>query len=88
VAAEVVYNAFFVNVILGFFNLIPVPPLDGSRIIGVLMDRATYARWIELDLVGMFIVLGTFLVFQNEFSRLLLDAVDDIERFMDILVFA
>jgi Zn-dependent protease len=87
-AEDVVYNAFFVNVILGFFNLIPVPPLDGSRIVGVFMDRATYARWIELDLIGMFIVLGTFLVFRNEFTRLLLDAVDDIERFMDVLVLA
>ena len=42
-ALEVAENAYIVNVVLGLFNLIPVPPLDGSRIIGVLMDRATYA---------------------------------------------
>jgi Zn-dependent protease len=87
-AADVVYAAFVVNVILGLFNLIPVPPLDGSRIVGVLMDRATYARWIQLDLVGMVIVVGTFIAFRKQFSLLLLDALDGIERFMDVLVLA
>lgn len=86
--AEVVENAYIVNIILGLFNLIPVPPLDGSRIIGVLMDRATYARWIQLDQFGMLIVFGAFFIFQDEFSTLLLDALRNITRVMDVLVLA
>jgi Zn-dependent protease len=86
--AEVVENAYIVNIILGLFNLIPVPPLDGSRIIGVLMDRATYARWIQLDQFGMLIVFGGFFIFQDEFSTLLLDALRNITRVMDVLVLA
>jgi Zn-dependent protease len=86
--AEVVENAYIVNVILGLFNLIPVPPLDGSRIVGVLMDRATYARWIQLDQFGMLIVFGAFFIFQDEFSTLLLDALRNITRVMDVLVLA
>lgn len=85
---EVVKNAYIVNVILGLFNLIPVPPLDGSRIVGVLMDRATYARWIQLDQFGMLIVFGSFFIFQDEFSTLLLDALRNITRVMDVLVLA
>jgi Zn-dependent protease len=85
---EVVENAYIVNVILGLFNLIPVPPLDGSRIVGVLMDRSTYARWIQLDQFGMLIVFGAFFVFQDEFSTLLLDALRNITRVMDVLVLA
>jgi Zn-dependent protease len=84
----VVENAYIVNIILGLFNLIPVPPLDGSRIVGVLMDRATYARWIQLDQFGMLIVFGAFFIFQDEFSTLLLDALRNITRVMDVLVLA
>jgi Zn-dependent protease len=86
--AEVVENAYIVNIILGLFNLIPVPPLDGSRIVGVVMDRAMYARWIQLDQFGMLIVFGSFFIFQDEFSTLLLDALRNITRLMDVLVLA
>jgi Zn-dependent protease len=86
--AEVVENAYIVNIILGLFNLIPVPPLDGSRIVGVLMDRPTYARWIQLDQFGMLIVFGAFFIFQDEFSTLLLDALRNVTRVMDVLVLA
>jgi len=86
--AEVVENAYIVNVILGLFNLIPVPPLDGSRIVGVLMDRSTYARWVQLDQFGMLIVFGGFFIFQDEFSTLLIDALRNITRVMDVLVLA
>ena len=86
--AEVVENAYIVNIILGLFNLIPVPPLDGSRIVGVLMDGATYARWIQLDQFGMLVVFGAFFIFQDEFSTLLIDALRNITRVMDVLVLA
>ena len=85
---DVAEAAYIVNVVLGLFNLIPVPPLDGSRIIGVVMDRATYARWIQLDQFGMLIVFGSFFIFQDEFSRLMLDALRNITQVMDVLVLA
>ena len=87
-AFDVAEAAYIVNVVLGLFNLIPVPPLDGSRIIGVVMDRATYARWIQLDQFGMLIVFGAFFIFQDEFSRLMLDALRNITQVMDVLVLA
>ena len=86
--AEVVENAYIVNVILGLFNLIPVPPLDGSRIVGVLMDRATYVRWIHLDQYGMLVVFGAFFLFQDQFTRVLNDLIIHVTRVMDVLVLA
>jgi Zn-dependent protease len=68
---EVLYNAFLVNVVLGVFNLLPIPPLDGSRIIGGLMDRATYQKWAALDQYGMIILLGLFFLAQRQFQILL-----------------
>ncbi len=85
-AFDVVALAYLVNVILGLFNLIPIPPLDGSRIVGVLMNNATYARWIALDAVGMLIVFGVFFLFQQEFTLALESALDQVTRVMDVLV--
>ena len=31
--ARVIADAYQVNVVLGIFNLLPIPPLDGSRIV-------------------------------------------------------
>jgi Zn-dependent protease len=36
---------FSLNLLLGVFNLLPVPPLDGNTAIGLLMNHETYARW-------------------------------------------
>ena len=85
-AFNVVALAYLVNVILGLFNLIPVPPLDGSRVVGVLMDNATYARWISLDAVGIVIVAGVFVLIQDEFNDVAESALDQVTRVMDVHV--
>ncbi|HEX5468141.1 MAG TPA: site-2 protease family protein [Gaiellaceae bacterium] len=85
---EVLEKAWIVNVVLGIFNLIPVPPLDGSRVVGVLMDNATYARWVSFDQYGMLIVFGLFIVFQDQFSRVMGDALVFVRDVMDVLVLA
>lgn len=87
-ALEAVGLAYIVNVILGLFNLIPIPPLDGSRVVGALMDNATYARWIALDQVGMLVVFAVFFLFRGEFATLLTSALDRVTRVMDAIVFA
>jgi Zn-dependent protease len=80
-AGEVVYYAYLVNVVLGIFNLIPIPPLDGSRIVAVFLRDDAYRAWSRLDAYGMILVLGLFLVFRDESSTLLqraYDAVTDV----------
>ncbi len=85
---EVLRLAWIVNVVLGIFNLIPVPPLDGSRVLGVLMDDATYIRWVSFDQYGMLIVFGLFIVFRDQFSLLMADALLFVRDVMDVLVLA
>lgn len=53
---------FLLNVILGTLNLLPIPPLDGSRVVGGFLPRATYARWAELDRYGNFVFIGLFVM--------------------------
>jgi len=50
--------AILVNLVLGLFNLFPVPPLDGGRIVvGLLPFRAAMA-YARLEHVGLFLVIG------------------------------
>lgn len=54
---EVLFMVFQVNIVLGIFNLIPVPPLDGSRVIGAFLPRKAYEKWVALDQYGMFLAV-------------------------------
>jgi len=47
-----------VNVILAFFNLLPLPPLDGSGIVAGLLSPMAAARYRQLDRYGFMILLG------------------------------
>lgn len=47
-----------VNVILAFFNLIPVPPLDGSGILGGLLSPRAALKYQEFGRYGFIILLA------------------------------
>ncbi len=46
------------NVGLGIFNLIPFPPLDGSKILGFILPEETYFRWMRYERYGMLILMA------------------------------
>lgn len=72
---EILFLAFQVNIVLGLFNLIPIPPLDGSRVLGAFLPRNAYEKWVEVDRYGMFIVIIVIVVFRNQFFDLIRWAV-------------
>lgn len=55
---RVVQAGVIVNCVVFAFNLIPVPPLDGGRIVmGLLPDRAAHS-YSRIEPYGFFIVMG------------------------------
>jgi Zn-dependent protease len=68
---EILFLAYQVNVVLGIFNLVPIPPLDGSRVLGAFLPPSMYRSWIQLDRYGMFLIILVFVLLQGPFQRLL-----------------
>lgn len=57
----------FFNLVLMIFNLIPIPPLDGSKILGLFLKTETY---IYLQQAGM-IILFAVIIFSSFFYPIL-----------------
>jgi len=47
-----------VNLFLGIFNLLPIPPFDGSHIVGGLLPARLRGGWEKLQGIGMALILG------------------------------
>jgi Zn-dependent protease len=48
------------NVGLALFNLIPIPPLDGSRIVAWLMPSGLREQWHQLERFAPLLILAVF----------------------------
>ena len=57
-----------VNCVLTVFNLLPIPPLDGSRVISALLPNRLAYQYNQLEQYGLYILLG--LMFLGGFNYL------------------
>jgi len=65
--------AVVLNALLAFFNLVPIPPLDGSRIVAGVLPREAAAAYDRLAPFGLFIVVGFLML--GGFGLLLVPAL-------------
>lgn len=66
-------NAIYFNLLLAVFNMIPIPPLDGGRVLVGVLPRPLAWRVARLEKVGMLLLLVALFVLPLLGSRLHLD---------------
>jgi Zn-dependent protease len=65
-----------INLILAFYNLIPIPPLDGSRVLAYFLPPRGRLFLHRLEPFGLFLALGLiFLLWQSDLLDRLLEAL-------------
>ena len=53
---EILFRIVTLNLLLGIFNLIPVPPLDGSKVFSLFLPEDTARSYLSIGAYGMFII--------------------------------
>ena len=70
-AFRIAYSFAMVNVFLAVFNLIPVPPLDGSAVFELVMPRSWLPGWYKFRPYGLLVLFAV--VFWTGLVGVLLD---------------
>lgn len=60
--SSLLVSIVFLNLILAFFNLIPIPPLDGSRILSALLPYRYRYIIDSLERYGLFLIIFALLI--------------------------
>jgi Zn-dependent protease len=69
---RVLYWGVVLNLMLGFFNLIPIPPLDGSHILYHLLPRSLQAPYRALQRFGFLILFAVMFFLPRSIIQVLL----------------
>jgi Zn-dependent protease len=65
IVTDILYLFFLrvvqINILLAVFNLLPIPPLDGSKVFALILPRDIASAYLSLSSIGFFIIF--FLLF-------------------------
>lgn len=66
IIGSILFQFIYFNVLLAVFNLIPVHPLDGFKVVAGLLPKKYYSDWMDLSRYGMiFLIMLIFPFFGN-----------------------
>ncbi len=79
---DFLYTFILINALLLSFNVIPVPPLDGSRLLFALLPPSAENIKMFLDKYGFFVLIGLLLFAGSLFSRYFYWIIGFVDRFL------
>ena len=85
----VIYSYFFlqyliyINIILAVFNMLPLPPLDGSKVFGVILPERLYFQMMSADRIGFIILI--IMISTGAFGTILSPIIEGLHRVLSIL---
>ena len=82
-AVELVQYLILVNLLLGTFNLLPIPPLDGSRILTGILPGPLARSFLRMERWGIILVM--LLLYLGIIDRVLMPVVGQLARFLGVV---
>jgi Zn-dependent protease len=73
----------YINILLGLLNLLPLPPLDGSRVLSSFLPPRWAYSYAKIEPYGFFILFG--LLFLGVLNKLLIPAVAEVTHLIYVL---
>ena len=70
------YIFFYYNAVLALFNLLPIPPLDGSKVLFAFLPDKYYIKLMQYENYGMLLIFA--LSFFNITSNIIGNGVDNL----------
>lgn len=86
IPAFIFSEAVYINLGFMIFNLIPIPPLDGSRVLYAISPDGFRNVLNSVERYGIFIVYALILLFGNLFSSIMLSGINGILHLFYFLV--
>lgn len=73
ILAKIFFPIIFYNLILGVFNLIPIHPLDGFKVVNGLLPTKLSIQWMQMEQFGIILLL--VLVFTRTIGNIIMPVV-------------